>query len=151
MTVRKITFAFLLATVTFALNAQDAAAPYRSFTPKDQWEVGLDLGVPFVAGDVDGKPGFGAGLHVRKALDHVFSVRGGVLYGAAKSETAAAGTTAARTSSLAWLSGDVQAVIALNNIRFNKPTRKLLVNGFIGAGFDNYSTKDIAGISGVTV
>jgi len=153
MTVRKFTFALLLASVTIALHAQTAptaATPYRSFTPKDQWEVGLDLGIPFVAGDFAAKPGFGGGLHVRKALDQVFSLRGGLMFGAAKNEKAAEGVKPKRTSSLSWLSGDVQAVIALNNIRFDKPVRKLLINGFAGIGFDNYKTKDVTGITGVT-
>jgi OOP family OmpA-OmpF porin len=141
MTVRKLFFAFLLTIVSFALYAQDA--PYRSFTPKDQWEVGLDLGLAMVTGDLDSKGGFGAGLHVRKALDHVFSVRGGLLYAAASSETNAS------SSDLTWISGDLQAVVALNNLRFNKPYRKLLVNGFAGVGFNNYST-EYKGITGLT-
>jgi len=29
----------------------------------------------------------------------------------------------------------------LNNLRFNKPNRKVLLNAFAGAGFNNYSTE----------
>ncbi|MBU6341855.1 MAG: OmpA family protein [Bacteroidetes bacterium] len=143
MTVRKLTFAFLFALVSFAMNAQDAAAPaYRSFTPKDQWEIGLDLGSAFVTGDLNAKPGFGGGLHVRKAFDHVFSVRGNFLFASASSESkASTGNPYNRKSSLTWISGDAQAVMTLNNLRFNKPNRKVLVNIFGGAGFNNYSTE----------
>jgi len=115
-------------------------APYRSFTPKDMWELGIDLGVPIVVGDLDSKVGFGGGLHVRKALDHIFSIRAGVLYAQAKNEDAAVGSSPVRTSDLTWISGDAQVVLALNNFRFNKPVRKILLNGFAGVGFNNFST-----------
>jgi OmpA-OmpF porin, OOP family len=142
MTVRNLFFAFLFSSVACGVQAQDAGT-YRSFTPKDQWEVGVDLGLPLIVGDLDSKIGFGGGLHVRKALDHVFSVRGGLLYAKASSES---GTS---SSDLSWLSGDLQAVVALNNMRFNKPYRKLLVNAFAGVGFNNYST-EYKGIVGLT-
>jgi len=111
MTVRKLTFAFLFALVACALSAQDAAAPSRSFTPKDQWEIGLDLGSAFVIGDLDATPGFGGGLHVRKALDHVFSLRGNFLFASATNERDAVGSIPKGKSSLTWISGDAQAVI----------------------------------------
>ena len=141
MTVRKLTFAFLFALVACALSAQDAAAPSRSFTPKDQWEIGLDLGSAFVIGDLDATPGFGGGLHVRKALDHVFSLRGNFLFASATNERDAVGSIPKGKSALTWISGDAQAVITLNNLRFNKPNRKVLLNAFAGVGFDNYSTE----------
>jgi OOP family OmpA-OmpF porin len=138
MTVRKLTFAVLFALVSFALSAQEGAptGTYRTFSPVDQWELGVDLGVPFIVGDVDSKfPGFGGGLHVRKSLDHIFSVRFGAGYLKAKNEQDAA------KSDNTWISGGAQLVVALNNFRFNKPVRKILVNGFIGLGINNYKTK----------
>ncbi|MBL7808565.1 MAG: hypothetical protein JNN28_12145, partial [Saprospiraceae bacterium] len=64
MTVRKLTFTLLLTSFGLGLAAQDAGT-YRSFTPADQWELGVDLGTPMVVGDIDAKfPGFGGGLHV---------------------------------------------------------------------------------------
>jgi outer membrane protein OmpA-like peptidoglycan-associated protein len=134
MTVRQFTFAVVFALAAFTANAQDAA-PYRSFTPKDQIEVGLDLGLPIVGGDFASQLGFGGGLHVRKALDNAFSLRGAFLFASAKNEEDA------QSSSLSWLSGDLQAVVALNNLRFDAPNRKLLLNAFAGVGFNNYSTE----------
>lgn len=49
--------------------------------PKHQLEVGLDLGLLMVSGDVKAKPGFGIGGHVRKALGYSFSLRGNVMLG----------------------------------------------------------------------
>jgi len=58
--------------------AQDAANTSSlaiKSKPKNMWEIGLNVGHDFVTGDVDWDSGFGVGLHARKALDYVFSVR----------------------------------------------------------------------------
>jgi len=137
MMVRKLLFAFAFIASAVAVFAQAEGTGYRSFTPKDSWEVGVDLGLPFIAGDIDSKiPGFGAGLHVRKALDHVFSVRVNGQYGQAKNENA--DSNPLRSSETTWISGSGQVVIALNNIRFDKPNRKVLFNLFGGLGVANY-------------
>ena len=135
MTVRHLTLSVLFTLASYAAMAQDAAAPYRSFSPKDKWEVGVHVGLPFVVGDVDAKfPGFGGGLHVRKSLDHIFSLRGTFLYAKTKNEEGLS------TSENSWLSGSLQLVGALNNFRSNRATRRLLLNGFVGLGFNNFST-----------
>ena len=122
----------------FAQNAAaPATAPYRSFSPSDQWELGVNLGLPFIAGDVDAKfPGFGGGLHVRKSLDHIFSVRVNTLFSKTKNE--GDGTTDLRKANTQWISGSGDLVIALNNFRFNKPNRKILLNGIVGLGYTSY-------------
>jgi len=129
--VRKLSFCgFFLALLLSNVSAQEAAmAPYRSFSPADQWEVGVHLGVPFIDGDNDIKLGFGGGVHVRKSLDHIFSIRGNLTYAKAGSEFDSRTTT-----DLNWLSGSGQVVMTLNNFRFNKPNRKVLLNVFAGAG-----------------
>lgn len=136
MTVRKLTFTLLLTSFGLGLAAQDAGA-YRSFTPADQWELGVDLGTPMVVGDIDAKfPGFGGGLHVRKSLGHVFSVRLGGLYGSMKNENT--GTNAA-TSETSWFSGSGQLVMTVNNLRFDKPVRKVGLNVFGGLGYSSFN------------
>ncbi len=146
MTVRHLTFSVLFALVSFVATAQEAAsgAPYRAFSPKDKWEIGLHVGTPFVVGDVDSKLGFGGGLHVRKSLDHIFSVRGNLMYAKMSNEESANSITS--TSDNTWLSGGIQLVGALNNFRSNRANRRILLNGFIGVGFDNYKT-DFANIT----
>ena len=141
MTVRKLVLAVLFISATLGLSAQDAAAPaaggtYRSFTPADQWELGVDLGVPFVSGDLDSKLGFGGGLHVRKSLDHIFSIRVNGLYAKTKNEN----TAPDQSAEMSWISGSGQLVVALNNLRFDKPNRKVLVNVFAGLGVNKFST-----------
>ena len=142
MTVRQLVFSVLFTLVSVAATAQDAAmaTPNRSFTPKDQWELGLHAGVPFVLGDLDAKfPGFGGGLHIRKAFDHIFSVRAVGLYAKMKNEETSTGGTL-RTSDNDWISGSLQLVAALNNMRFDRPNRRVLVNGFFGLGANSFET-----------
>lgn len=129
--VRKLSFfGFFLALLVSNVSAQEAAmASYRSFSPADQWEAGIHLGLPFIDGDNDIKLGFGGGVHVRKSLDHIFSLRGNLTYAKTGSDFDS------RTSTdLNWLSGSGQVVMTLNNFRFNKPYRKILLNVFAGAG-----------------
>ena len=140
MTVRKLVLAVLFISATYGLSAQDAMAPaggtYRSFTPADQWELGVDVGVPFVQGDLDTKLGFGGGLHVRKSLDHIFSIRAGALFAKTKSED----KRNMRSAEMSWFSGSGQLVATVNNFRFNKPYRKIDVNVFAGLGFNKFKT-----------
>jgi len=145
MTVRKLTFALLLTFFGLGLAAQDAGSTYRSFTPADQWEVGVDLGTPMILGDMPAKfPGFGGGLHIRKSLGHVFSVRIGGLYGSMKNEEDAPSTDNSET---AWFSGSGQLVMTVNNLRFDKPYRKVGINVFGGLG---YSSSDVT-LNGATL
>jgi len=53
--------------------------------PRNSWEVGLHGGHFFIDGDVDRKipGGWGVGVHLRKAVNYVFSLRGDLFYGQA--------------------------------------------------------------------
>ena len=143
MTVRKLVLAVLFISATFGLTAQDAAAPaggaYRSFTPADQWELGVHAGLPFVLGDLDSKIGFGGGLHVRKSLDHIFSIRVSALYAQTSNENA--DVTPKSTADMTWFSGSAQLVATVNNFRFNKPYRKIALNVFAGLGINKFETE----------
>ena len=48
--------------------------PYPA-KPRDQWELGIGVGVPFLASDLSSKAGFGGTVTLRKALNHTFSLR----------------------------------------------------------------------------
>lgn len=133
---RKLTLALALLLSGLSLTAQDA---YRSFTPKDSWEVGLGIGLPFLAGDLDAKfPGFGGSLHARKALDHIFSLRPIISYQVMSAE--GGGTNDRREADLSMFTGSLHAVATLNNFRYDKPNRKILFNVFAGPGFSRYNT-----------
>ncbi|MBK8818776.1 MAG: OmpA family protein [Saprospiraceae bacterium] len=57
-----------------------------SAKPKNAWELGVHFGHFFIDGDVDRTipGGYGLGLHLRKAIHYVFSLRGDFFYGVAK-------------------------------------------------------------------
>lgn len=138
MTVRKLTFALLFTFAWLGLAAQEAGT-YRSLSPADQWEVGVDLGTPMVVGDIDAKfPGFGGGLHIRKSLGHVFSIRVGGLFGSMTNENESPDL---RSSETTYFSGSGQVVMTVNNLRFDKPARKWNLNVFAGLGFASFSTE----------
>ena len=53
--------------------------------PRSQWEIGVKLGSPSISSDVAAlNPNFGVGLHVRKALGYLVSIRGELFTGTAK-------------------------------------------------------------------
>jgi len=53
--------------------------------PRSQWEIGIKLGSPSISGDVDAlNPNFGVGIHARKSLGYLISVRGEIFTGSAK-------------------------------------------------------------------
>lgn len=109
-------------------------------SPADKWEIGLQFGMPTVIGDIDPKiGGLGVAGHVRKSLDHVFSVRGVGFAGKTTSQNDNGSDQ--RKSDLTYLSASGEAVITLNNLRFNKPVRKVNLNLFFGAGISFFETE----------
>lgn len=126
--------------------------------PRNQWELGLKVGAFSVAGDVRTRfPGFGAGLHVRKALGYIFSVRGELGYGSTKglnfqpssnfgkNPAWGAYTTGSQQVFYNYKSNiwdlSLQAVVTLNNLRFHKSKSGFNVYAFAGFGGLIYDTK----------
>jgi outer membrane protein OmpA-like peptidoglycan-associated protein len=129
--------------------------------PRNQWELGLKVGAFSIAGDVRSVfPGFGAGVHLRKALGYVFSVRGEAGFGFTKGLNYTKST--GYISNPAWapyvVNGapsqpvfynykakvydlSLQGVITLNNIRFHKAKTGFNAYGFAGIGGMIYDTK----------
>ncbi|MBN8790367.1 MAG: OmpA family protein [Terrimonas sp.] len=127
--------------------------------PRNQWEVGLKVGTFNIFGDVPSHfptPGFG--VHVRKALGYLFSLRAEYIYGMASGIN-----WKQRTAGYAqpWLDAgyvpgtnyvfdnykskvqdlSVQGVLTLNNIRFHKSKNGLLFYALFGVGATVYDTK----------
>lgn len=91
-------------------------------------EIGIRPSYMFVAGDVSSEAGYGAGLHFRKSLDHLFSIRVDGLYGINKGIN----ENMTRQFENTWISGSAMAVMTLNNFRFNGDTRS--TNFYVMAG-----------------
>lgn len=149
--------------ITYAQDDVANTTTEYASTPKHAWEVGVNLGFAFVTGDIDWKPGFGAGLHVRRALDHVFSVRvNGTYYrltGFEKDEfrnpdgqvikvlrDLGYGVGAGRNNWVAnyqttLITGSVQGVMSLNQFRFLQNVRKWNIIAFVGLGVGSFDVK----------
>jgi len=113
-------------------NAQDDAAPI-SYTPKHMWEVGVHGGFAFVSGDLRVEPGFGGGVHIRRAFDHIFSIRLDGQYFAVNSVEGNNGHPFTEFTATS-LQGSVQGVVTLNNFKFDRPVRKFNMYAFGGPG-----------------
>lgn len=134
----------LLMAVSFSLlsNAQ-------SMTPKDMVEVGVHGGMMFVAGDVSsnlgfGGGGYGVGIHARKALDHIFSIRLDGDFGKATGEQDNVildklGNPVFKAYENNWMSFTANGIITLNNMRFDKPHRKVNLYLVLGAGLNKFT------------
>jgi outer membrane protein OmpA-like peptidoglycan-associated protein len=122
--------------------------------PRNQWEIGIKLGTFSIAGDVRSVyPGVGAGVHVRKAMGYVFSLRGDLGWGVAKglNYTRSFSYIANSAWSRYMVNGvpsegvfynyktnvydlSLQGVLTLNNIRFHKAKTGFNLYGFGGIG-----------------
>ncbi|MDE3250587.1 MAG: OmpA family protein [Bacteroidota bacterium] len=136
--------------------------------PRNQWEIGVKGGVSSVAGDVRSIfPTGGFGLHVRKALGYIFSLRAEYTWNRARGLNFSSSNGYSRNP--AWLSAgynpatdkvfynykttvqdlSLQGVVTLNNVRFHKAKTGFNIYAFGGIGGTIYDTwinaKDAAG------
>jgi hypothetical protein len=128
--------------------------------PRNELEVGIKGGLSTVSGSVRAwLPTFGVGIHVRKALGYVFSIRAEYDWMRAKGlnwQPAYTGYAANPVLSKYYNPvGSVpvfynyrttiqelslQGVVTLNNIRFHKAKTGFTIYGFAGIGLATYST-----------
>ena len=126
--------------------------------PRNQWEIGIKGGLGTIAGDVRSRLGFGAGLHVRKALGYVFSLRGELGFISTKGLNFQPSSNYSKNPawSSAYTAGtdpvfynyktniydaSIQGVFTLNNIRFHRAKSGFNVYAFLGIGGMVYDTK----------
>lgn len=139
----------------FMANTQ----PYPA-KPRNQWEVGIKGGLFNISGDVRSRlftPG--VGLHVRKALGYVFSLRGEYSIGWPKGLNFS--SSSSYTKNRAWNGYNsanptnrvyynyktrvqelaLEAIITLTNIRFHKGKSGFNIYGLAGLGGMIYNAK----------
>jgi OmpA-OmpF porin, OOP family len=171
---KRILPVFILIGLVNLANGQGSTAntTMNAVTPKHKWEIGVHGGHMFSAGDLKYKPGFAGGLHVRRALDYVFSLRGDFTFGQMQGgddvtsynpagfagDTGgwvnfADGTTAGAFSKFktTLMGGSVQGIISLNNLKWTTATKRWL-NPYIllGAGGYNVETQVNQTLTGTT-
>ncbi len=129
--------------------------------PRNMWEIGIKVGTPNISGDVSSKwPTIGGGIHIRKALGYVFSLRGEYDYMITKGQNWVAsgnftnnpawvnnGYTRANTPYLFYnyktriQHASLDGIVSLNNIRFHKATTGVNVYAFAGIAGMIYEAK----------
>ena len=141
--------------------------------PRDSWEVGLHGGHFMIDGDVDRRfpAGWGAGLHLRKSINYIFSLRASAFYGVASglerqpnfhrnvqvSETEFGGLVESAFNVLdpetggpgvwfpshrtTYVAGDLALVFNIGNLLFHGERNKWNWYGALGIGLDHHSTK----------
>ena len=132
-----ILFAFLQ--IEAQINVYDIAQPEeeKPLTRTHQWEFGLHSGHFFSAGNVDFIPGYGVGLHIRRATDYVFSIRADLMYGKLRGEDPGN----IRSFDNTWFSGTLQGIASLNNLKWNSGERKSNFYGFAGLGVNSFEVE----------
>jgi outer membrane protein OmpA-like peptidoglycan-associated protein len=104
--------------------------------PKNMFEFGLNGGMTLLGSDVKPKPSYGVGLHWRKAVDYVFSLRGDLLYADLKGANEPPNIE--REFQTQWFSGTLYGVMSLNSLRWDKSVRSTNLYVMGGAGVNSF-------------
>ncbi len=134
-----------------------------SAKPKNAWELGIHLGHFFIDGDVDRRipGGYGLGLHLRKAIHYVFSIRADFMYGQARGLDPQMWSHSSKGGGLVeevfspyanqdgWFPSyktsygylALQGVVNIGNLLFHKDRNKWNWYAAVGAGLSSHSTK----------
>ena len=118
------------------INVYDIEQPVedKPLTRNHQWEVGLHAGHFFTSGNVDFLPGYGAGLHIRRATDYVFSLRMDLMYGKLRGEDPGN----IRSFQNTWFSGSLVGIASLNSLKWNTGERKTNFYALTGLGANSF-------------
>ena len=144
-----------------------------SARPKHSWEFGIHFGHFFIDGDIDRQlpGGWGVGLHLRRALNYVLSIRGSFFYGMAtglerqpyfhKNVRNSVGIGGGLVEDVfdaynpttggpgAWfpshqtryISANLSAIINVGNILFHKERNKWNIYTGLGVGVDTHEAR----------
>ena len=112
-------------------------SPVNKRDQNSMLEFGITPVYSWLSSDVTSKGGYGVGLHARKSLDHLFSLRGDALYARSNGNNEIEQNN--RQFESTWLSGTAYGVVTLNNFKFKGDTRKMNVFMMAGAGFNFFS------------
>jgi OmpA-OmpF porin, OOP family len=141
-----------LSGVASAQKAATTEMAKYSLTPKDKLEIGLNLGAFTYQGDLPYSFAPGIGAHVRKAIDHIFSVSADVHAGVIKGvgEVARTVNTVDGEKSYTdfkspWASATINMHISLNTNRYSGEFRKFNPYALAGAGIVYNKASVLAG------
>lgn len=126
--------------------------------PRNEMELGISGGLFSLSSDVSAKiPTAGFGIHLRKALGYVFSLRLQYVYGVAKGLNWKNSLGYANNPAWSMYNSptesvyynyrahvqdlSLQGIFTLNNIRFHKAKTSMVLYGGLGAGITIWDTK----------
>jgi OOP family OmpA-OmpF porin len=102
--------------------------------PRNQWELGFAAGTSMIIGDVKSKVGFGGGISLRKALNHIFSARASYFGSMNSGSPSTYGTSIGqRDYKTQTHSGSLDVIASLNtlsNYRGNPKTNVYVLGGY---------------------
>jgi outer membrane protein OmpA-like peptidoglycan-associated protein len=135
--------------LSICLVAQAPGTPSTTGQVKDNaWEIGLHAGHLFTNGNIDFIPGYGGGIHIRRALDYVFSLRAEFMFGSPRGEDEGN----VRSFESTWVAGSLQLVTSLNNLKWNPGERKTNIYALGGIGLNSFDTsKKVNGTDDVQI
>ncbi len=119
----------------------EMVAPINKRDQPSMWEIGISPVLSRVSSDVDAQSGYGVGLHVRKSLDHLFSIRLDGMYATTRGDNETGSNSSNRRFEGDWLSGTAYGVVTMNNFTFKGDIRNVNVFLMVGAGGNFYSTE----------
>lgn len=114
-------------------RAQEGDAP---LIPNDMWEIGTHAGHFFILSDVNYEPGWAAGIHIRKSIDYLISIRVDGVIGQANGMG-----PAGKSFTNNWLSTTGYGIFSLNIARFNNSVKKVNYYAMIGVGSSFFETE----------
>ncbi|MBB4077569.1 outer membrane protein OmpA-like peptidoglycan-associated protein [Lewinella aquimaris] len=126
---------------TSTVQEGEMQAPVNKRDQNSMLEVGISPVYSWLSSDVTSKGGYGAGLHVRKSLDHLFSLRLDALYARSKGDDGRAQSDGNRRFDTDWYSGTAYGVVTLNNFTFKGDIRNVNVYMMAGAGFNFFGNE----------
>lgn len=103
-------------------------------------EFGIRPSYSWIAGDVDATGGYGVGLHFRKSLDHLFSIRVDGVYAATSGDNETGDNSTNRRFESRMTGGSVLGVVTLNNFRYSGDTRNTNIYAMVGGGANTFKT-----------
>ncbi len=129
------------ATTSTTMMEGEMQAPLNKRDQPSMLEFGITPVYSWLSSDVDAKGGYGAGIHLRKSLDHLFSIRLDGMYAKSKGDNETGENSSNRRFESNWLSGTAYGVVTMNNFTFKGDIRKVNVFLMAGAGGNYYSTE----------
>lgn len=120
--------------------SEQATTKKSDMRPKDMFEFGIRPSYMWVGGDVTAETGYGVGLHLRKSLDHIFSLRLDGQYGLNNGNNGG-DNPSVRDFENTWISGTLLGVMSLNSFKSRTTQKKVAIYVMAGAGANFFETE----------